>query len=331
MSLHANGLIGSTVDPGFDFSNGQFHRANITWEYVKGGSQVTLTVTPDIFGAPGAPVTVFNNAFIAGLYPYESRISFNARTGGETADQDIDNVSVNYSLPVNLGWNHKPDFSGAAGDFTFVNNGAAGGFVGINGSDQLQLTNTALGQLNSAWHTNKVDVSRGFVTEFEFNFTDPSGDGADGISFNVQNVGLGYLTGEGADNASVLKIGVDSYPGGGKGLFVFAGNTQLGNYDPFDFSGSGPHAVRIEYTPGNLNVYFDNAPAPGLTGLNVNLATLGAQDGSGLAWVGFGGRTGGEFENHLITYWSFVVPEPATFGMTAMAGWMLLRVRRRRG
>jgi len=57
-----------------------------------GGSNVWVTLTPDIYGVPGAPVAAFSGHFIPNLYPYEGRLAFAARTGGLNANHDIDNV-----------------------------------------------------------------------------------------------------------------------------------------------------------------------------------------------------------------------------------------------
>jgi hypothetical protein len=55
---------------------------------------VTLVLSPITGG--NTTVTPFNNFFVAGLLPYESRVEFGARTGGAAQDTLIDNVNVDF-------------------------------------------------------------------------------------------------------------------------------------------------------------------------------------------------------------------------------------------
>ena len=45
----------------------------------------------------GSEATLVNNQAVAGLVPYESRVYFSARTGGQSASHDIANVNVTYT------------------------------------------------------------------------------------------------------------------------------------------------------------------------------------------------------------------------------------------
>jgi hypothetical protein len=81
----------------FNLQNNVFNHAHLEITPVGGGgSNVSLVITPNIFGVPGAPVTVYNSFFIPDLNPYESRVGFGARTGGLTDNHDIDNINITF-------------------------------------------------------------------------------------------------------------------------------------------------------------------------------------------------------------------------------------------
>lgn len=95
ISLHWNGAqIGNAVIPSFRMASGQFHRAQIVVWFTGDNAYVTVRLTPDINGTPGPTETVLQNALIAGITPYSSRVAFGARTGGLRATHDLDNVNV---------------------------------------------------------------------------------------------------------------------------------------------------------------------------------------------------------------------------------------------
>ena len=51
-----------------------------------------MSIIPDIFGSPGAPINVFTNQVVAGAPPLGGRLAFGGRTGGALTSVDIDNV-----------------------------------------------------------------------------------------------------------------------------------------------------------------------------------------------------------------------------------------------
>ncbi|HWN96223.1 MAG TPA: CotH kinase family protein, partial [Methylomirabilota bacterium] len=96
LSLHYGGLIG-TATPPFDLSNGRFHRAQVIVRFSGGRALVTVRLTPDVNNVVNpVPVTLFQDAVINGANPYEMRAAFGARTGGQVAHHDIDNVNVQF-------------------------------------------------------------------------------------------------------------------------------------------------------------------------------------------------------------------------------------------
>ena len=74
------------------------------------------------------------------------------------------------------------DFSSTAG-LSLVGSAAQNGNV-------LRLTPAAPGLVGSAWYTQKQHVSAGFTTTFSFRLPNGSKPPADGICFNVQNLGI---------------------------------------------------------------------------------------------------------------------------------------------
>ncbi len=65
-----------------------FDHAHIEVDLVN--ALVSVTLTPH----GGSAFTLINNFSVPGLSPYESRVAFGARTGGATANHDLDNINV---------------------------------------------------------------------------------------------------------------------------------------------------------------------------------------------------------------------------------------------
>ncbi|MFT5524301.1 MAG: VCBS repeat-containing protein [Pirellulaceae bacterium] len=100
ISIHWNGttVANSNANP-VDLDAGDFHYARIEVTPVAGGSNVTVTLTPDVYGFSAAPVVVQNNVFVAGLNPFEARAMFRSRSGGLNFSGDLDNISVDFATP----------------------------------------------------------------------------------------------------------------------------------------------------------------------------------------------------------------------------------------
>jgi hypothetical protein len=94
VSIHFNGMVIAQFDvsSATDLASGQWMHARILVRAGNGAGDVSVTLT----ACPDQPVTVVDHLPIPGLTPYESRVYFGARSGGFTADIDIDNVNVQF-------------------------------------------------------------------------------------------------------------------------------------------------------------------------------------------------------------------------------------------
>jgi len=103
LSVHWDGIQVDSValNPAdVDLVAGVFHSVDLSLAFVPGGANLSLSLVPDVYGTPGAPVTAFSDLFIAGFSPYEYRVQFGGRTGGANADIDIDNINVTPVIPA---------------------------------------------------------------------------------------------------------------------------------------------------------------------------------------------------------------------------------------
>lgn len=85
-------LVATVAQPGIDLASGQWIHAHFEVAATPGGGEVSLELTP----SGGAPVFPFADFLIPSYTPYESRVTFGGRTGGLSADHDIDNVMVSF-------------------------------------------------------------------------------------------------------------------------------------------------------------------------------------------------------------------------------------------
>lgn len=99
ISIHWDGteFLNVTVPHNLvDLASGQFHRINVKVRHANEGAYVTITLTPNINGAAGAPITVMSDHYVFGLDPYDSRVQFAGRTGGSNMDVDLDNLNIQF-------------------------------------------------------------------------------------------------------------------------------------------------------------------------------------------------------------------------------------------
>ena len=99
VNLDEDPATATQVAAPFDISTSEFHRANFTLEFLESGDALLdLVLTEDINGTPGPPQSVFDDLLLPGITPFDFRIGFGGRTGGQNALQQIDNINITASL-----------------------------------------------------------------------------------------------------------------------------------------------------------------------------------------------------------------------------------------
>jgi subtilisin family serine protease/subtilisin-like proprotein convertase family protein len=186
----------------------------------------------------------------------------------------------------------------------------------------LQLTPAVSSQTGDAWLTNKQPVAAGFDTTFHFRIGGPYGNifggeaGGDGLTFSVQNVGptdLQWAMGGTNNYTGVFFNTFWNWPGctcpdvSDNSIGILTNQNYVAQVDlnplNINMSDGNSHLARIRYDGAVMSVWIDgllvlnNVPVP---------AGLGtATDSCGQGWVGFTAGTGGAYETHEISDWSF--------------------------
>ena len=249
-------------------------------------------------------------------------------------------------------------------------NGVAVQSAGLAGDpgDTLSLTPPAGNSAGSAWYTQQQPVAGGFTTQFQFRIRDKQGIGADGLAFVIQTdprgttalggqggaMGFGtnpyFPTSPGPGITSSVAIAFDTWDNTGDWPSLPGTNNIEVNTAPSPLLPNGPstaytiasgqangqfndasvHTVRIVYSPGILQVYYDSLVSPIVTA-QLNLATqLNLNNGS--AYVGFTAATGGvqNEQRQEILDWTMnsVIPAPSAGALIGLAGLCALRRRR---
>lgn len=94
ISVHFDGQLEEMFDatPAMNLAEGLWTHARVVMRPGGSSSDVSVILTP--CGAPA--VTLVDQFPVPGFVPYEGRVYFGARSGGERADQDLDNVQVQF-------------------------------------------------------------------------------------------------------------------------------------------------------------------------------------------------------------------------------------------
>jgi hypothetical protein len=235
-----------------------------------------------------------------------------------------------------------PDFDDAGEELVLLGTAqvlnAFAQFPAPGNAKRLRLNDDLGSQAGSAWFAKKVHLDEGFQTFFDLQFiTLGTSSGADGMSFSIQNTPQGngavpsgpaeeglpgnalnikfdsYDNGDADPSAAVVQVRAGSTPVATADLNAFPELLPLPGTDPADLTmnsgNTAPYQVRVDYVPGDLDVYFNNVLV--IDSASVDLAAIGALDASGKAYVGFSGRAGGQFEAHDVTRWLLTEGPPA--------------------
>lgn len=236
--------------------------------------------------------------------------------------------------------------AGAALAFTYMDFSSTAGLNLVGSAAQngnaLRLTPAVGDLVGSAWYTQKQHVSAGFTTSFSFRLTsDGLQPGADGISFNIQNLGINALANE-QGTMGGLSISLNTFQYGDEPSSDFVGMYRNGYADnsgrlymfdlsstPIQMKDGKIHNVAITYNGSAFSMSIDSFSV--FNNLAVSLSP--GVDASGNAYVGFGSRTGEYYENHDLLNWMFTaVPEPGSGALVLCGAFFLAcnRMRRRR-
>ena len=97
VSLNWGGAqVGAVRVSQFDLNGGRFNRVRVEIASSLSGSRVTVAITPDSLGSPGTTVYPFRDFEIPLMRPFDHRLAFGGRTGGEFVGLDLDNIRVDY-------------------------------------------------------------------------------------------------------------------------------------------------------------------------------------------------------------------------------------------
>lgn len=188
-------------------------------------------------------------------------------------------------------------------------------------SNALRLTTNTANRTGAAYLNTKQHVAWGFESVFEFGISALGGVGGEGMTFTIQNnsaplagtggANLGYA---GVSNSLAIEIDTRSstanpynelsiqtrgpLPNDSANTYALDRTTSLPN-----LTGTGPHVLRVLYTPGLLQVFLDGAATPAVSAA-VDLAQLFPLD-QGRAWVGFTASTAADTETHDVRWWYF--------------------------
>lgn len=302
--------------------------AVLSWD-VAGASTVTIDNGIGTVAASGS-VTV--NPAVATTYTITAN---GAGANSSTATTTIEIVTPSITT-INY-----PDFDDAGDELSLLGQASVvNDFANIplpGDANRLRLTPDEGSKIGTAWFRKRIDFSTGFQTYFDLQFNTMSigADGADGMSFMIQdspagNGNLLTVTAEQGLPERSLNIKFDSYVNGlepsAAFIQVLAGTTVLATTNLLDVAAlqplpggddlttdggtAAPYRVRVDYVPGDLDIYFNDVLV--VNSVNVDLVAIGAVNAAGKGYTGFAARTGGAFEAHDVTRWTLSEgPPPA--------------------
>jgi hypothetical protein len=245
ISTHWNGSQLTELNPSYAVSfrdNGVYNQIQITLQRVGNATNASVTMINDSLSIfPGTPVKVLETV-IPNMLPYENRVHFGGRTGGENMNVFLDNLNVAYSNPFtavlpaaptghlyqdfdSTGTTNYRAVQAALSDMTTFRPGPlikpAG--AGSSGSFLRIVSDTIPGQNNRVVFDHAIDSGASNMTEvlqfdLRFNSTDQPADGLGLLFLRTRDGTTSNFTGDGLDAgveepnvANMLGIGFDVF------------------------------------------------------------------------------------------------------------------------
>lgn len=292
----------------FNINNGLFNQTKVDLVQVPGGTNVSVTITPNINGTPGTPVQVFTNQFVPGMTPYDYRPQFTSRTGGADASVDLDNIKTAAFTPAAGPGLTTQKFEDGSGTFFKAYTLSSGlspeikndGPVGV-GSYLRLMHDGQGGQANTlVLNQGQTGITTTSTITGELDFKLSSADTP-------------------ADGFSVMLLPTDTYGSSGPGLNVASPRPNVGGvfavgFDIYDNDGAGgaesDNNISLHFGTQLTNFQLD----PGLLNLDSgawnHMALSLVPDGSGNTLVsltltpdyfGSPGTPVNVFTNYLVT------------------------------
>jgi hypothetical protein len=292
------------------------------------------TVTPSVMLTDATPYaqifyTLDGSNPTTSAIPYTAPFSIQGTTTVNAIAYLVDNysavASATFTSPQPFSINLPNGFTPAS----LILNGSSA----LNGSS-LQLTRSGvINQASSAFYPTPVGVQT-FITDFDFQITNPDGNFADGFMFVLQSQGVNALGaygenlgygGFGSPPGIQPSIGIkfDLYNNAGEGsnstyIYKNGATPTIPAYDltPFGIDLHSGHLFHVEIanlprqgygTDTYLTVTITDTvtQATATQGYEVNLPIL---FGASTAYAGFTGGTGGFASNQNILNWTYMVP-----------------------
>ncbi|QDV09583.1 Legume lectin domain protein [Planctomycetes bacterium Poly30] len=211
----------------------------------------------------------------------------------------------------------------ALADVTFVDFSSTAGLTLVGGANQsgnaLELTANATNQVGAAWASTRQNVTAPFSVEFTVRLTGTGEgmafviqrDAVDAIGFGGEALGYGGITNAVAIEFDTFGSLIPQDPsdnhvsiqsGGAGAVSPNIGQSLAETSTLVDLNNGSIRTIRIEYVPGLLQVFVDNAVTTLQVELDIN-SQLSLSDGT--AWVGFTAGTSGVTQRHEVLSWTF--------------------------
>lgn len=213
----------------------------------------------------------------------------------------------------------------------------------------LRLTDNGADQSGTAWFHTQIAVKESWSISATGRISDPVGDGAEGWALVLQTHGLNALANSGDLNpfqpgghpfgTDFLCINLDTYPNDGETSvnsieLLTRMDVGVRDLDGGELQGSFSFGLNVSYDADAKQLVY-TFQRDGFSAVTVTRTSWDIADrfpDNDYAYVGFWGGTGPEvMQNHDVHGITITgIPEPATGGILAVAGLMVLALRRRR-